>query len=285
VEAGVELLVADLLALEVLREDIVVGLGGRLEELVSAQGDLVRHPLRDRDLDLRLAIEAPCLAVDEIDVALEGLAGADRDVERRDLRPEGRPEGVERPRRIGVLLVALVDEEAGRGVRRPPERDTLLIHAISQWAEVDPVTATAWAEAVPEVELRQRLVAATSVALANQNGAAAAKLAVNVLRPGEDQDRAVVAIVQRWAENSPRTAADWVAQFPDTSVQQLAVQNLVALWTAQDPIGPVNWLRGLPETSLRRAGWSAYGQAIQQQDRAILPGPSSTVPVSGPQNN
>ena len=61
-EARLELGVGDLLALEVLGQDVVVGLGGRLEELVAATGDLVRELGRDRDLDL-LAALATCYAL------------------------------------------------------------------------------------------------------------------------------------------------------------------------------------------------------------------------------
>jgi hypothetical protein len=61
--------------------------------------------------------------MDEVDVAGERFRGADRDLERRDLRPERRPEGIERPRRIGVLAVAFVDEEAGRGLGPATEGD------------------------------------------------------------------------------------------------------------------------------------------------------------------
>ena len=126
VEAGVELLVADLLALEVLRQDVVVGLGGGLEELVAALRDLVGEAVGDRDLDLRPAVEPIRLAVDEVDVALERLARADRDVERRDLVAEPAPERVERRRRVRVLLVALVDEEARRPAGRAAQRDARL---------------------------------------------------------------------------------------------------------------------------------------------------------------
>ena len=74
VEAGVELRVADLLALEVLRQHVVVGLGRGLEQLVAARGDLVGELVRDRDLDLLAALEPLGLAVDEVDVALERVA-------------------------------------------------------------------------------------------------------------------------------------------------------------------------------------------------------------------
>jgi hypothetical protein len=61
VEAGVELGVADLLALEVLGENVVVRFGGGLEELVATPGDLVGEGVGDGDLDLGLAVPAPAL--------------------------------------------------------------------------------------------------------------------------------------------------------------------------------------------------------------------------------
>ena len=126
-QARLELGVGDLLALEVLGQDVVVGLGRGLEQLVAPPRDLVGHVVRDRDLDLlRAVLEPPRLAMDEVDVALERLGRADRELERRDLVAEGRAQGVERGGRVGVLAVALVDEEARRGPGRAAQRDRLL---------------------------------------------------------------------------------------------------------------------------------------------------------------
>ena len=118
VEAGVELGVADLLALEVLGQDVVVGLGGGLEELVAAEGDLGLQLGRDRDLDLLLAVPAVGLAVDEVDVAGERVGLADGQLERRDLgrRTASRRASSTRGR-VRVLAVALVDRR-----RAPPVR-------------------------------------------------------------------------------------------------------------------------------------------------------------------
>ena len=118
-EAGLQLGVADLLAVEVLGQHVVVGLGGGLEELVAATSHLRLQLGRDRDLGLLLAVPLPGRAMDEIDVAAERLGGPDREVEWRDLGAEGRPERVEDRRRIGVLAIRLVDEEAGRPSPRP----------------------------------------------------------------------------------------------------------------------------------------------------------------------
>jgi len=143
-----------------------------------------------------------------------------------------------------------------------PERDSLLIHAVSQWAGTDSGAVRSWAETVPDANLRQHLLAAVAVALTDQNANAAATLAATALTPGEEQDRTVVAIIQRWAQTSPQDAASWVAQFPETPARAAATENLVALWTAKDSQAAGNWLRALPEDSLRKIGLTAYTQAL-----------------------
>jgi hypothetical protein len=149
-----------------------------------------------------------------------------------------------------------------------PQRDDLLVHAISQWAAGDSAVAADWAKKVPDVSLRERLLAAVAVSSAEKEGAAAATLAVNDLVTGEEQNRAVVSIVQRWAQNSPSAVASWVAQWPDTPARDAATQNLLALWTGQDSQAAAAWLDGLPEGALRTTGVSAYSQALADHDRS-----------------
>ena len=151
----------------------------------------------------------------------------------------------------------------------PPtrERDDLLVHAVSQWSGTDSTAAAAWAMKVLDPSLRQLLVGAVAVASAEQDGAAAATLAVNGLVGGEEQDRTAVSIVQRWVQNSPQAAASWVSQFPDIPSREAAVQNLLALWTAQDAEAAGNWVRELPAGPLRDLGITAYAQALAYRDR------------------
>jgi hypothetical protein len=141
------------------------------------------------------------------------------------------------------------------------QRDDLIEHALSQWANTDFTTAVQWAETnISDANLRQRLLAAAAVAVAGQDGSSAATLAANTLKPGAEQDRAAVAIIQRWVQNEPERAAAWVTQFPDTPARQTTAQNLVAIWAAQDEAAAANWLHALPEGTLRTAGMTAYTQ-------------------------
>jgi hypothetical protein len=150
-----------------------------------------------------------------------------------------------------------------------PQRDDLLVHAVSQWAAGDSAVAADWAAEVPNVSLRERLLAAVAVSSAEKDGAAAATLAANTLGAGDEQDRAVVSIVQRWAQNSPYATASWIAQWPDTSARDAATQNLLALWTVQDTQAAATWLYELPEGALRNIGLSAYSRALADGHRSL----------------
>jgi hypothetical protein len=130
---------------------------------------------------------------------------------------------------------------------------------------------------VPDPSLRQRLVAAVAVASAEQDGAVAATLAASALDAGDEQDRAAVSIVQRWAQNSPQAAASWVSQSPDIPSRDAAVQNLPALWIAHDAEAAGNWLRELPAGPLRDVGIAAHARALADRDRT----PAVVAPAGG----
>ena len=120
-QARLELRVGDLLALEVLHQDVVVRLGRGLEQLVAPPGDLAGQLVGDRDLDLLRAVPAVGLAMDEVDVAAERLGGADGELERRDLVAERR-RAARRGRAVGSAFSRshlLMKKHAARPVDRP----------------------------------------------------------------------------------------------------------------------------------------------------------------------
>jgi hypothetical protein len=113
------------------------------------------------------------------------------------------------------------------------ERDEFLAYAAGQWAGADADSAVAWARSVADAVLRQQVLAGVSVAVAAQNPVGAATLAATLLEPGEQQQRAVVSIVQRWAQHSAAEAAAWVQGFQDGPARAAAVKELVAIRAAQ----------------------------------------------------
>jgi hypothetical protein len=90
-----------------------------------------------------------------------------------------------------------------------------------------------WASDIPDPGLRQRLISAIAVASAKLNGAAAAEMVASLLPPGDEQNRAAVAVVHRWAQVSTQAAAAW-ALYPEGSTPVTAAAILSQLPAAQE---------------------------------------------------
>lgn len=145
----------------------------------------------------------------------------------------------------------------------PPGRtsDQLLVHAAGQWVGAGDY-AVEWAVEMPDVALRDQVLAAIGTALSEYDPVAAATLVVEQISPGVEQNRAVVAVVQRWVQVAPTDAAAWVEQFADVPVRDFALKNLVGIWVAQDLEAPAKWLQGLPPGSFKDAGVAVFAETI-----------------------
>jgi RecB family exonuclease len=63
---------------------------------------------------------------------------------------------------------------------------------------------------------------------AESDPVAAAAFAANETEPGPAQERAVAAIVQRWAQQDPDAVRAWIEEFPDGSLTYNALGHLAA---------------------------------------------------------
>lgn len=153
----------------------------------------------------------------------------------------------------------------------PPsaDRDNLLAFAVTQWAFSDAAAATQWAEHVPDAGLRQQILAGIAIGSAKVDPADAAALTATALEPGEDQARAAVAVVQRWAQMAPEEAAAWVAEFPDTLARREALQSLIGLWASRDLSAATTWLESLPAGPLRAEGFEALEKRADAGPKAV----------------
>lgn len=114
------------------------------------------------------------------------------------------------------------------------ERDRLMLRAINEWAASEPVEALKWTAKIDDPawqkEVRQSLIPV----IASIDGEAGAQLAASWLLGGPDVERTVVAVVQRWAQESPEAAAEWVARFPAGPMRLAALDNLKRLQTIRE---------------------------------------------------
>jgi hypothetical protein len=113
------------------------------------------------------------------------------------------------------------------------------------------------------------MLATVTTAWADRDSLAAADFALSHLPVGEEQDRAIVGIVQRMVQIAPEAAAEWVAQFPALPVRDAALRNLVAIWAAQNLAAPAEWLQGLPAGGLRDEGISVYAQVLAPESLSL----------------
>lgn len=114
-------------------------------------------------------------------------------------------------------------------------RDGILLHALHQWAGQDAETSQNWTLQLSLGPLREQALAAVATVMANQNGESAARFAVGQLLPGPEQDRAVIGIIQRWAQLDYDPAAAWVASFPQTPLRENAIAVLAGFAPGHTP--------------------------------------------------
>jgi hypothetical protein len=123
------------------------------------------------------------------------------------------------------LAVELADE---------PERGRLIDHCLAQWASIDVAAAHAWAGAIADTALRDSAQATVATAWAEADPRAAAWLAVEGIQPGEHQDRAVVAVLQRWSQMDAAAAHAWLDRFPSGALRDSAQVALNSVSPTQD---------------------------------------------------
>lgn len=113
-------------------------------------------------------------------------------------------------------------------LERTPARDDLMVHAVMQWAVLNPKDAAAWAGRTSDGALRERILATVATVWADRDPAQAANLALDSLAPGRPRDDAVIGIVQRWLQRDPAAVTAWVSRFPDGPLRLTAINTIAA---------------------------------------------------------
>jgi hypothetical protein len=114
-----------------------------------------------------------------------------------------------------------------------PEREQVTIRALNEWATQEPVTALRWVASITDTQWQQQLKASLIPTIASIDGGSGAQLTTAWLSAGPEQERIAVAVVQRWAQQSPEQAAAWVERFPEGRMRLAALDNLKRLGSLQ----------------------------------------------------
>ena len=149
-------------------------------------------------------------------------------------------------------------------------RDELLWEAVGNWALRDPRAAAAWAGVIPVEAERARALEAVAVSWAASDAIAAAEFALENLASGKALNRAVVAVLQRWAQSDPTSAAKWIERFAPGALQRAAADNLVTNWFARDAQEPAAWLDSLQSGELRDHAIAGYARELASMDKKVL---------------
>lgn len=146
------------------------------------------------------------------------------------------------------------------------DRDLLVNHAVLQWSGSDSGTARTWADQLPPSDLRDQVYASLATALGETDPISAGAIALEKLPAGPLQDSAVVSVLQRWTQQDPGAAGDWVSEFPEGRLREAAVDNLIQIWSATEPDQAGAWANSLDAPELRDSALVSLAAVLAPSD-------------------
>lgn len=238
------LLEADVRDVPYIMERLVEG--GAAEEFVHAL--LIRWSADDPPAALQWAAgrNSPELRRALRCVVAREWAIHDLDAARQWLEQSNAPDRSELLVAMAYAVVSRSPREAvGLALQLPPggQKPALVGQAVAEWAMHDPGAAASWTGRLEDGELRAEVVVALATMFAEEDGAGAADLALQLA--ADRQTIVLGAIVQRWARDEPAAAAKWIERIPPGPVQAAAAENLVATWARHAPEAVESWLESV----------------------------------------
>lgn len=125
------------------------------------------------------------------------------------------------------------------------EKNQLIQHFAMTLAGENHETAMQWASGLKNDQ--EKALAFNSIALvvSENDPLKAAQILSDSGVAGRDLDVAVVQVIQRWADISPRDAAAWVQLFDSGEARQAGLKAIISTWIRADPRGTMSWISSL----------------------------------------
>jgi hypothetical protein len=131
-----------------------------------------------------------------------------------------------------------------------PARAKLAAHFAMRLAERDPQQAIEWALGLGQGE-REEALGRVAVVISSTEPSRAADLIAEHLPAGSPRDRAVVQVVQRWAQAEPAAAAEWIGAFDAGAARNAGLKVALAGWLDQDAASAAAWISRRTDEALR----------------------------------
>jgi len=103
----------------------------------------------------------------------------------------------------------------------------LLENLTAQWATEDLSAACDWVTRLPTGPLRDRLMLHVALVWSKNDPAEAARLVLNQIPAGDNQNEAVISVVYQWALQDKEDAKAWVRLFPEGALRQRALNEIL----------------------------------------------------------
>lgn len=146
------------------------------------------------------------------------------------------------------------------------EKSDVVPRAAAEWAHKDRFRAFEWAKQIGNEDLRREVMERIAVASSEHDPLAAAEIALNSIAPSPERDRALVLVVQRWAQIDPVAASGWVSHLPDSVLCNDVVQNMVRFWASSDLTSTSHWVLSLRSAEAKSKAAFAYAKVLEQTD-------------------
>lgn len=147
----------------------------------------------------------------------------------------------------------------------------LVGHFAMRLADDDPERAIEWAAALEQEEERSDAFGRIAVVISATDPSRAATLVSEEMTAGPPRDRAVVQIVQRWAQAAPADAAAWIAAFPQGAARSAGIKAVAAAWMQSDAPALAAWVEARDEGPVRTEAVLAAAEALRAASSGSRP--------------
>ncbi|MDB6150696.1 MAG: hypothetical protein JWQ44_2144 [Chthoniobacter sp.] len=137
-------------------------------------------------------------------------------------------------------------------------RSFALRYVAQKWAEVDREAALAWAQTPPPnppgvtIQVRDPGPLAAVIRSWLKTDASDAMAWVEQLPEGAEKTDVLAALTRSLSDEEPRHAVEFAAMMPEGKAQDSALRNLIAGWSQKDFAGALEWAQHQPDEEVRQ---------------------------------